>query len=119
MQLKMGLASVYGSAKIPLESKLGSGLKFVTEQKKGIMCWPRVYSVQVERTLQIEALGEREVSFEAFDSLLAVPIASNTSMVLLLFSGLASLSSWYCNSGSNVRVTLANATGQDTLCPWP
>lgn len=22
----------------------------------------------------------------------------------------------YCNSGSNVRVTLANATGQDTLC---
>ena len=49
------------------------------------MCWPRGHSVQVERTLQTlsEVLREREVPFEAFDTLLAVPIASNTSMVLL------------------------------------
>jgi len=35
MQLKMGLASIYGSAKILFEPQLGSGLKFGTEQRKG------------------------------------------------------------------------------------
>lgn len=61
------------------------------------MCWPRGFSIQVQKSLQAlgKASGERgEVPLEAFDALLAMPIASNTSMVLLSPFQLFAISQW-------------------------